>query len=182
MCLPALKPVYCISCSFFSFLHIILLPSELTLLRYGHKRVFDGFQTGFTAFAVLFLKLLNFLLRRSEGPLLKYVLECVFASFETGLVHSSFFISHFEGFYESIGGTVAKIHAKMCVNRLCNRFYSFNRSFFSILEEFLHLSEVPLPRYRRNHVVACFQTGFMTFAVLFLAIWRLFCVNRRYLC
>ena len=42
--------------------------------------------------------------------------------------------------------------------------------------------EVPLQRYWRKHSFAGFQTGFTSFAVLFLAPWRLFWVDRAYIC
>ena len=63
-----------------------------------------------------------------------------------------------------------------------NRFTAFGFLFFTTLDGFLRWSEVPLLTYRQKLVFACFETGFMAFSVLLLALWRFFCVDHRYRC
>ena len=63
---------------------------------------------------------------------------------------------------------------------LFNRFYGICCSIFSTQEIIFSSLKVPLPRYGRNCSFSNFENGFKSFTVLFLAIWRLFLVNRRY--
>ena len=73
-----------------------------------------------------------------------------------------------------------QIRAKMCVCRLWNWFYGIRRCFFSTLAVILRLLKVLLPKYGWKRVFAGFETGFTAFAVIFLALWRFFCVDLRY--
>ena len=54
--------------------------------------------------------------------------------------------------------------------------------FKNILVVILHQSDMPLPKYRQKRCFTCFKTGFTAFAVLFWALWWLFCVNLMYCC
>ena len=74
---------------------------------------------------------------------------------------------HFGVYFASMGGTVAKIRAKMFVCWLRNRFYGIFRSFLSTFVVILRLSYVPVPRYGLKRCFGDFETGFATFAVLF---------------
>ena len=77
----------------------------------------------------------------------------------------------------SIGSNIAQIRVKTCVRRLLNRFYCSRLSIFCTLEVILSRLDVQLPRYVRKHSLAGFETGFKAFAILFLALSRLFCVD-----
>ena len=70
----------------------------------------------------------------------------------------------------------------MFISRLSNRFYGIHFSIFSTLDVSFSLSKLPLPRYGRKRSFAGFQTSFMAFDVLFLALWSLVLVDRRYCC
>ena len=72
--------------------------------------------------------------------------------------------------------------AKTFICRLWILFYNIHCSIFSTLEVILCQSEVLLPRYGRKRSFVLFETGFTTFVVLFLAIWRLFLVDWKYPC
>ena len=63
------------------------------------------------------------------------------------LGHSLFYFLRFEGNFESIEGTVAKIQAKTFIRWLLNRFYGIRSSNFSTLEVILSRLKVPLPIY-----------------------------------
>ena len=105
-----------------------------------------------------------------DSPALKPVLR-----------HSLFYFWHFVGYFEFIEGSVSKIQVKTFICQLLYRFYGIRYSIFSTLEIILSRSNLPLPRYRQKCSFAGFKTGFTAFAVLFLALWRSFLVNRRYL-
>ena len=68
-------------CSIFSTLEFILSRLKVLLLRYRRKRPFACIETGFTAFAVLFLTLC---FSKSEIQLPRYGRKCVLAEFEIG--------------------------------------------------------------------------------------------------
>ena len=80
----------------------------------------------------------------------------------------------------SINGNFAKIRAKLFIRWLLNRFNGICSSIFSTLEVILSRLNVPLLRYVRKRSFVSFETGFTVFAVLFLALWRLFSFDRRY--
>ena len=82
----------------------------------------------------------------------------------------------------SIRGTVAKIRAKTFIRRLYNRFFGIRCSIFRTLEVIFSRSKVQLLSYEQKRSFACFESGFSSFAVLFLALCRLFCVDWRYSC
>ena len=69
-----------------------------------------------------------------------------------------------------IEGTVAKIHSKTFICQFSILFYSNRCCIFNTFEVILSQSKLPLPRYGRKSSLAGFETGFMTFAVLFLAL------------
>ena len=70
----------------------------------------------------------------------------------------------------------------MFIFRYWNRFFGIRCSIFSTLEVTLSRLEVLLPRYCWKCSFASFFTGFTAFSVLFLALWRLFWVDRSYHC
>ena len=85
-------------------------------------------------------------------------------------------------YFASIRCTVGKIREKIWMCRHSNRFYGISCYIFSSLEVFLSRSNVWLPKYGWKRSCACFETGFTAFAVVFLPLWMLFWVNRRYSC
>ena len=74
------------------------------------------------------------------------------------------------------------IQVKKFIRRPLNRIYGNDCSIFRTLEVILSRSKVSLPRYKRKHSFAGFKTKFTSFAVLILALWRLFRVDQRYHC
>ena len=106
----------------------------------------------------------------------------MFTGYETGFTAFAVLLLVLWRFFASIEGIVAKIWAKTCVRSYWNRFYGIRHSIYSTFEVFLFRWEVMLPRYVQKRVYVGFETGFTAFAVLFLALWRLFCVDRRYCC
>ena len=85
-------------------LETILRRLEVLFPRYGRKRLFNDFEIGFLAFAILFLE------------------------------HSMLFCVD--------GGTIAKIQAKLFINRLWNWVYGIRRSILRTLEFILRWLEV----------------------------------------
>ena len=98
------------------------------------------------------------------------------------LRHSRFLIEHFGAYFASIGGTVAMIRANTLLRRVLNRFYTVCRSFWSNFLVILRQSSIRLPRYRVKHCFTWFKIEFTAFAVLFGALWWIFCVNWTYRC
>ena len=82
----------------------------------------------------------------------------------------------------SIQSTVSKMWAKAFIHLLLNQFYGIRCFIFSTLEFILSGSKVLLPRYGQKRSFSGFETSFTAFAVLFLALLWLFCVNRIYHC
>ena len=67
----------------------------------------------------------------------------------------------------------------MLLRRLLNLLYGIRHSFLRTLVFFLRESGIPLPIYRQKR---CFAGFFTAFAVLFWALWWLFCVILIYRC
>ena len=147
--------------------------------RYGRKRSFAGFKTSFTAFAVIISAFWRLYLldrryccqnprKKVHMPALKPVLR-----------DQLFYFQHFGDYFESIEGTFIKMRIKTFIQQLLNQFYSI---IFSSLEVILSILKVLLPKYGQKCLFAIFQTDLTAFPVLFLTLWRLFCVDRRYSC
>ena len=138
----------------FSNLEVIFNQSELPLPSTGKKHSLAGFETSFTAIAVLFLALWR-LLRVNQ---------------------------RFHCQVTSIKGIVAKIRAQTFILRLWNQFYSIHCSIFWTFECIFRRSNSPLPRYWWKSSISGFETGFTALAVLILELWRLLLVDWRYRC
>ena len=65
--------------------------------------------------------------------------------------------------------------------RLWNGFYR-NNVFFNTLKAILSWSKLPLPRYGWKRSFSGSKTGVTAYTVLFLALWRLFWVDKKYHC
>ena len=66
--------------------------------------------------------------------------------------------------------TVAKIRTKKFIRRLLNRLYGIRSSTFSNLEVIFSRLKVPFSRHEQNHSFTGFETGFVSFFVVFLAL------------
>ena len=95
------------------------------MLKYCWKRPFVVFKTGFTAFAALFLEVWM-LLRVDWRYRFKDIDEYVYLPTSKSVLSNSpkFNFMNFGGYFESIGGTVAKIGAKTFIRRLRIWFFS----------------------------------------------------------
>ena len=91
----------------------------IPILKYCRKRSFVVFKTGFTAFAVLFLEVWM-LLRIDWRYRFKDIDKYVYLPASNSVLWNSpqFYFKNFGGYFESIGGTVAKIGAKTFIRRL----------------------------------------------------------------
>ena len=155
--------------------------SDVPLSRYRWKRCFAGSKTGFTAFTVLFWALWwlfyiywTYCCQNTEKNLSLPALKPI-------LWHLPFFFEHYGGYFASIWCTVAKIWAKTLLHRLWNRNDNIRHIFLHTLG-LICQSNLTLPKYERKHCFATFEAGFTVFAILFWALWCLFCVNRTYRC
>ena len=133
------------------------------------------------AFAFLFLALWKFFsVNRSYHR--QDTSENVNSSVLKPVLWHLFYFQNFGGVFESIEGTVAKIRAIMSIHGLLNRFCGFHCTIFSTLEVILCQSKALLLRYGKKRSFSGFETGFTSFAILFLALLGLFLVDRRQHC
>ena len=168
---------YWISCSIFSTLEDNFSQSKVPFPRYERKGSFYSLETDFTAFIILFLALWRiFWVDR------KYLCQDTNEN-----VHFRLWIR----FYStccSIFTTLevilsrSKVWLKTFISSHLNRFYCICCSIFSTLEVILTWSMLIMPRYGQKRSFDNLEAGFTAFAVLFLALWRLFWVDQRYSC
>ena len=150
--------------------------------KYGRIRLFAGFETDITAFAVQFLEVWS-LFWVDWRYRCKHTGENVYSpGSKPVLRHSQFYFQNIGGYFESIVGTVAIILAKMFIRRFRNRFYGICCSIFKTFEVILSRSKIPLSRYGRKRSFPGFDTIFTAFADLFLKHWSLFWVNPSFRC
>ena len=109
---------------------VILLQFDVLLPRYGRKRCFSGFETGFTSFSVnywalwwLFCVNLTYCCKDTGKNFASSTLKPV-------LRHLLFFFKHFGGYFWSIWCTVAKIQANTLFGQLSTWIYGICRSYF----------------------------------------------------
>ena len=120
-------------------------------------------------------------MRQQNVAFLRYERKRVFTSFQTGFTAFAVFFTIWMVFCVDRRYRCQNKAKNMYIPAL-KMFNCIRLSFFSTLKVFFHRSEVPLPTYGHKRMFTAFETGFTAFAVLFLALWRLFCVNRRYRC
>ena len=109
--------------------------------------------------------------------------ENVFSlALKTVVWHLPFFFDNFGGFFALMRRTVAKKQVKTLLHWLWKQFYDIFSSFLSTLVVILCQMDVSLLKYGRMYCIAWFETCFTAFAVLFLALRWLFCVNPIYRC
>ena len=122
------------------------------------------------------------ILCRLEVRLRRYERKCKLPALKSGLNYLQFYFYNIGVHFAWIGGTVAKIRAKMFIRCHLYWVYGIGCSNFRTLEVFLCRLDVPLARYRWNRLFYAYKIVFMAFVILFLKHWRLFCVEWSYHC
>ena len=97
------------------------------------------------------------------------------------LIHSPFFFEHLGRYFVSIECTIANIRAKLFLGWLLNRFYGIH-IFLCALWCFFGQFDIPLPKYVQKRYFFTYEIVFTAVAVLFWALWWLFCIDRTYRC
>ena len=151
--------------------------SNAPLPKYGRKRSFASFETGFTALAVLFLAFWRLFCVIGRYRCQDTGKNVHLAGLKLVLWLPSSILSTLDVIFSRSKVSLPKYRQNCSFASFETSFTAFAVLFFCILEVIFSLSKVPLTRYGQKHSFADFKTGFSPFTVLFLALWKLYCVD-----
>ena len=147
----------------------------MLLSIYGRKRFFQGFETCLTTFTALYWALWwlfcfdrTYRWQHTGG-------NVSLQGFKLVLQHLLHFFDHFSGYFVSIGRIFAKTCAKTYHCWLRNQFYYYD-IFFEHFGGYFSLIGCTVAKILPIMFFTAFERGFTAFAVLFWAIFVLFCI------
>ena len=148
--------------------------SEISLPRYGLKCSFARSKRVFSHSMIVY-RSLEVILSQSEEPLQRYVRKRSFAKFQSDFKAFAVLFWVNQSYQCQVTGEyVNSPISKPVLEYLLLYFLKFGGYFPSICSTF---AKIPARMF-----ICLFKTSFTAFAVLFLEVWRLIRVDRRYHC